>query len=80
MQYLHRKNINHNRLFASNILINGDIIKLTGIQEPTNRYKEAYVVEGAAHRTDKEHEMIYFPPEKSLGFNTFNPTPKIDVW
>ncbi|KAM3131261.1 Serine/threonine-protein kinase Nek3 [Paramecium bursaria] len=80
LQYLHRKNINHNRLFASNIIINGDIIKITGIQEPSNRYKEAYVVEGAAQRTENAHEIIYFPPEKLLGFNTFSPTTKIDVW
>lgn len=37
-----------NRIFSTSIILHEDNVKLTGILEPNERYKEKYLLEGNA--------------------------------
>lgn len=62
--FLHNNCCYTNRITTTSIIINQDNIKLTGIQEPNEKYKDKYVIDGHAFRTNHEYDTIYFPPEK----------------
>lgn len=62
--FLHNNECYPNRITPTSIIIYHDNLKLTGIQEPNEKYKERYVIDGHAIRTDQEYDSIYFPPEK----------------
>mgnify|MGYP001807997935 CR=1 FL=1 len=49
---------------ATSIIINNESVKLTGIQEPNDKYKEKYILEGHANNTEYQFNLIYYPPEK----------------
>ncbi|CAD8068827.1 unnamed protein product [Paramecium sonneborni] len=61
---LHKRNIFPNRILPTSIFINNDSVKLGGIQEPNQKYKEKYLLEGNAVRTEQEYDIVYYPPEK----------------
>ncbi|CAD8132786.1 unnamed protein product [Paramecium pentaurelia] len=69
---LHNNYCYNNRITATSIIINQDNLKLTGIQEPNEKYKDKYIIDGYAFRTDQEYDTIYFPPEK-LNSSQYNP-------
>lgn len=49
-----------NRIFATSVIINQDNVKLTGINEPNEKYKERYLLDGLS----QDYDMVYIPPEK----------------
>ncbi|CAD8089776.1 unnamed protein product [Paramecium sonneborni] len=61
---LHKRNIFPNRIFCTSIIIKNDSIKLAGIQEPNEKYKEKYLLEGHAVGKEQEDDIVYYPPEK----------------
>ncbi|CAD8070137.1 unnamed protein product [Paramecium primaurelia] len=69
---LHNNSCYNNRIIPTSIIINKDNLKLTGIQEPNEKYKDKYIIDGYAFRTDQEYDTIYFPPEK-LNSSQYNP-------
>lgn len=60
------------------MLLNRDQVKLTGISEPNERYKDKLILEGFASRTDKQYDSIYYPPERHMN-NQYSPS-KVDAW
>ncbi|CAK95003.1 unnamed protein product (macronuclear) [Paramecium tetraurelia] len=76
--FLHNNQCYGNRVTATSIIINQDNLKLTGIQEPNERYKDKYLIDGLAFRTEQEYDTIYFPPEK-LNQTQYN-SKMADTW
>ncbi|CAD8103543.1 unnamed protein product [Paramecium sonneborni] len=66
--FLHNNECYPNRVTATDIIINKEKVKLTGINEPNEKYKERFIVEGYALRSDKEFDQIYIPPERMDSF------------
>ncbi|CAD8090084.1 unnamed protein product [Paramecium sonneborni] len=62
--YLNNNNCYPNRVTTTSIIINEENVKLTGILEPNEKYKDIYIIEGYALRTDQQYDVIYFPPER----------------
>ncbi|CAD8081788.1 unnamed protein product [Paramecium primaurelia] len=69
--FLHNNDCYPNRITTNSIIINQENLKLTGIQEPNEKYKDKYIIDGHAHKTELEYDSIYFPPEK-LNSTQFN--------
>ncbi|CAK73595.1 unnamed protein product (macronuclear) [Paramecium tetraurelia] len=77
---LHKRNIFPNRILPTSIIINNESVKLASIQEPNAKYKEKYLLEGYAIRTEQEFDVVYYPPEKmSQQFQQLNGR-LIDSW
>lgn len=53
---MHNNECYPNRVTATDIIINKEKVKLTGINEPNEKYKERFIVEGYALRSDKEFD------------------------